>query len=438
MKKVLIIANLFHSSPRIPGMVMYLKGCGWEPVILTVPLADDPRNLLGFPAGFKETIRIVQVPYKGDIFWFWRKIFKLFGFKADKSILNQTKAKTKIVGKKSLIDYIFNFYQTIFGYPDDEKTWRRPALDAANRLLKNERFDAIISSSSPVTCHIIAGQLKKKHKILWIADFRDLWTQNHNYPYFWLRKVFEKQLELKTLSLADALVVVSRLDVKKLISFHKDKKVICVFNGFNPKKINEPPANLTSKFTITYTGQIYLGKQNPVLVLTAIKELFDEGKIDKEDVEIRFFGPEQEWLDREITKLKLDNNVKQYGTIARDECIQKQWESQILLFFNWEDLKEKGVYSGKIFEYLAARRPILATGGFGSDVVENLLQETGAGIYASTIEDIKKVLQAFYLEYKQKGKIDFKGNCEKINKYSQKGMAEKFASLLSQITENEK
>ena len=190
--------------------------------------------------------------------------------------------------------------------------------------------------------------------------------------------------------------------------------------------------------TERYLQSVFPGIQNPVLVLTAIKELFDEGKIDKEDVEIRFFGPEQEWLDREITKLKLDNNVKQYGTIARDECIQKQWESQILLFFNWEDLKEKGVYSGKIFEYLAARRPILATGGFGSDVVENLLQETGAGIYASTIEDIKKVLQAFYLEYKQKGKIDFKGNCEKINKYSQKGMAEKFASLLSQITENEK
>jgi hypothetical protein len=438
MKKVLIITNLFHASPRIPGLAKYLTEFGWEPTILTVPIGKEHRNLLGFPSGFQEKVRIVETPYRGDIFWFWRKIFKLLGFRTDKSILTQTKEKIGITSQKSFIDSLFNLYRTIFAYPDEEKNWKSPALKVAKELLAKERFDAIISSSSPVTSHIIANNLKQKYKIPWVADLRDLWTQNHNYLYPRWRKMFEERLEVKTLHIADTLVTVSPICAEKLKMLHKRETVYTITNGFDPEKVNVPPAKLTPKFTITYTGQIYTGKQDPVKFLVALNNLISDKIIDPEDVEVRFYGREEIWLKNEIEKYKLFSIVKQFGQVSREVALKKQWESQLLLLLNWEDPEEKGLYTGKIFEYLAARRPILVTGGYGNDVLEELIKETKAGVYCPKIEDIKKALKDFYLEFNQKGRVDYAGDWGKIEKYSYREMARKFAEILNQITKYEK
>ena len=443
MKKVLIIANLFHSSPRIPGITKYLLEFGWESIILTVPIGKDFRNLLGFPAGFQEKVRIIEVPYHGDIFWFWRKIFKLFGFATNKSILNQAKERTRIASQKSFIDRIFNLYQTIFGYPDDERGWKKPAVRVGRKLLEKEKFDAIISSSSPVTAHIIANQLKSKYeqssfgqrkKIPWIADFRDLWTQNHNYPYPWWRKIIERKLELKTLLLANVLITVAGSASEELGELHRGKETYTITNGFDPEKINNPPAELTSKFTITYTGQIYSGKHDPSKLFSALKDLISDKTINPDDIEVRFYGPKTGWIEKEIEEYGLISIVKQYGMVPREVSLKKQWESQILLKLNWEDSRFKGDYSGKIFEYLAAQRPILATGGFGNNVTEKLLNGTKAGIYAPTVEDIRKALKEFYLEHKQNGKVSYRGRWKEIKRYSYREMAKKFTDVLNKIT----
>src|SRR3989344_1595705 len=209
MKKVLIIANLYYSSPRIPGIVNYLTDFGWEPTMITAPIKEDPKNSLIFPRRFKEKVRIIETPYLGDVFSFWRRIFIFFGFRKEKSILNQFKQKTRAKSQKSFVDYIFRLYLAVFAYPDTEKQWGKPAFKTAEKLWENEKFDAIISSSSPVTAHIIATKIKEKYRVPWIADLRDLWTQNHNYFYPWWRKIFDQKLELKTMSSADCLITVS-------------------------------------------------------------------------------------------------------------------------------------------------------------------------------------------------------------------------------------
>jgi hypothetical protein len=107
-----------------------------------------------------------------------------------------------------------------------------------------------------------------------------------------------------------------------------------------------------------------------------------------------------------------------------------------LLLLNWDDPRETGTYTGKIFEYLAAQRPILATGGFGGDdVVKKLLEETNSGVYCSTVEEIKIALTGLYSEYKSKGRVKHKGNVEKINNYSYREMAKKFTEILNNLTE---
>ena len=442
MNKVLIIADLFHASPRIPGLVKYLPEFGWQSIILTTPIGEDPESRFGPPNDFKNNNRVIETDSL-LVLEFWRKIL---GFNQNEDIGLQAKNRFDITSEKSVypfLSWIYKKSEAIIKYPDAEKGWKSFAIRAGDDLLQKEDIDVMISSSSPVTSHIIAKELKNKHNIPWIADLRDLWTQNHSYPYGDIRKFFEQKLELRTLFPADALVTVSPVWAEELRTLHRGKKTYTITNGFDPDKISTEEIDLTSKFTITYTGQIYTGRQDPSKLLAALRDLISDGIVNPDRIEVRFYGPWNELLAKEVEEYGLLDIVKQYGLVPREISFEKQRESQIVLLLNWEvsweDQREKGVYPLKIFEYLAAQRAILATGGSGGDVIEELLDETKAGMYASSVDDIKGILKELYLEYKLKGKISYNGDLEKINKYSYREMARKFAEILdSQIQHDQK
>jgi glycosyltransferase involved in cell wall biosynthesis len=417
MKRVLIIANLFYASPRIPGLAKYLPEFGWQPIIITVPLGENPDSSFGPPNDFR----------KGN----W--VIETRGHASGKTV--GTRVRKRLGRIKPLLRFFHRRYSEIAHYPDKEKHWMPLAMKAAEELLKNEDMDAMISSSSPVTCHLIARKIKNKYRIPWIADLRDLWTQNHNYPYSVFRRFFERRLETKTLSMADALVTISLPMANRLNLLHKGKPVYTITNGFDPEKMSTGEVDLTAKFTITYTGQIY-EKQNTEKLLYALKDLISQGIIERENVEVRVFGPRSEKLEAQALKYGLTDIVKQYGIVSREISFLKQRESQLLLLLKWEDSRERGIYTGKAFEYLAAMRPILATGGT-DDVVTELLHETKGGADAQTVEDVKNALRTFYNEFKLEGKISYQGKIDEINKYSYREIASKFAEILGTSIKND-
>lgn len=407
MKKVLVITQLAYSPTRVQGLSKYLPEYGWEPVILTAKT---------------ETKQVAEI-------------------RLDARTI-ETKGYTSSYGKKRLsqrrygkirpyLKEVYKYYKEITQYPDQEKNWKPFALREAEKLLRNEKIEAMISSSLPVTSHIVAHELRKKYDIPWVADFRDLWTQNHNYSFSRLRRMIERRLELKTLSTADAMVTVSEPWAEKLGALH-NKEVYTITNGFDPDTMNIGKSVLTSTFTITYTGQIYT-KQDPSKLLLALTDLISHRIIDPKDVEVRFYGPEDRALEEKITEYQLSAVVRQYGVVPRETSSRKQRESQLLLLLKWEDPQERGWHSGKIFEYLAARRPILATGGT-QDVITDVLNETDAGLEAHTLEELKNALQKSYSEYKLKGSVSYQGNMKKISEYSYREIAKRFAEVLNTIT----
>ena len=428
MKKVLIIGHFWpyrgRGSVRMLGLVKYLPEFGWEPIILTGPLKDRPNP----------NFRFIETDYLG----FLGSWIKFLGINQKNDIGDQLKVKfdRKPSKSKYFLKFFYNLLKEIFAYPDEDKNWKKFALRAAEDLLKKEKIDVMISIY-PETSHLIAKELKIKYKIPWIVDFPDLWSQNYYYPYTFVRKFFDRRLEIKTIKSADALTVVCGFFIEKLKTIHKNKANHVILHGFDPEEINEPVADLTNKFTITYTGQIYIGKQDPLKLFIALRELISDGTINPKDVEVRFYGPKNDWLENKIKNYKLSNIIKQYGAIPRNEVIKKQRRSQVLYFLKWEDEQSKGVYTGKIFEYLAAQRPILATGG-SKDVVTDLLIETRAGSEAFDIKNIESCLKRLYGEYKQKGKVSYNGDREAINKYNHREMAKKFADVLDEITYDEK
>jgi glycosyltransferase involved in cell wall biosynthesis len=427
MKTVLLIGYPFPlrpgGSPRLLGLAKYLPEFGWQPVILTAPLDEkaDPRY------------RIIETDYR-DALGFLGKMLKL---NPEEDARKQVKRRLGITAKKSVMDFILTRAGEIINYPDSEKGWKPFAIKDGEELLQKEKIDAVISTSAPVTAHIIANRLKSRHNIPWVADLRDLWTQNHNYSYSPVRKLFDRRLELKTLAAADVLVTVSQPWANKLGTLHKGKAIYAITNGFDPETVNIPPANLTTKFTITYTGMIYPGKQNPSRLLAAMQGLISDGTVNPDDIEIRFYGSREDWLEKETEKHGLSGVTRQYGEVLRDIALQKQRESQVLLLLNWDDPQEKGNYPGKVFEYLAAGRPILATGGSEDDAVAGLLKETG-GTQATTVEATMSALKGLYQEYLFNGSVSRRGGNASINKYSQREMAKRFSEVLDRLLKNPK
>jgi hypothetical protein len=434
VKKVLIVANIYHAFPRLLAWGAYLPDAGWETTIVTPPMDRDAEARLGFPARFLQRARIVEAPYRGDVFRLWRKAFASVGFATSRSITEQLKERFGTASKASFLDVLLRWYQSVLAYPDTERTWKRPALRAATSLLQAEPFNALVSSSPFPTSHIVAAELTSQFGLPWCADFRDSWTQNHNYPYGRLRRWMEERLERRTLARARVVTAAAPVVAKGQEKLYQ-AEIILIPNGFDPDDRNEPPAALTEKFSVTYTGSIYAGKQDPERVLTALQRLIAERAIDPDVIELRFHGPRYLWLQREIQRRNLTDVVTQYGPTSRRESIHRQRESHVLLFLNWEDTSEPGVYSLKFFEYLAARRPILACGGIPGDALADILRKTRAGIYVVTTHEIQAALLELYRAYRSYGCAPFTGDLDQMEEYTYPNTARRFAQVLNAIVE---
>lgn len=430
MKKVLIITNLFHASPRIPGLAKYLPEFGWEPVLLTMPLGDNPESRFGPPNDFKAKVKTYETDYY-DIVGY---VKKLFGLAPNLSSRDQVKKKFgKKTGEKSFVERLIILGAAIIAYPDECWGWKPFAVKVGKRIIPDEHIDLILSSSSPVTSHTISYELQEATGVPWVADLRDLWTQNHNYQYPKLRKFFETRLEKRVLSKAKAFTTISDRLVKHLASRYSPAPIAPIPNGFDPAIVNNPPAPLTDKFTISYTGTIYMGKQDPIKLFAALRELIDEKVIDQNKIEVRFYGVPQGWLEAKIEDVKLEGIVKQYGVLSRPESFRRQRESQVLMFYGWEDPHETGVFPIKMFEYFAARRPILATGGTEREEFRKILAATKAGKQAITKDEVKQALREYYKDYIENRKVSYAPNIEAIEEYSHRSMARKFAEVFDRV-----
>ncbi|AXV36748.1 MAG: hypothetical protein CIT01_00325 [Methanobacterium sp. BRmetb2] len=424
MNTVLLIAYYFHEkenigSVRLRGLAKNLPRYGWNPVIVT-PQSSEKLDPLW------KDYNIIEVPYE-DLMTKWKKYL---GFKTQTTVKEQLQTKT-YKNKRSWFENLARVWEEFFTYPDGQKTWYDPVMAEMDELIKEEKVDAVISSALPLTTHIIASEIKKRYCIPWIADFRDLWTQNHYYKYTSLRKFFEKQLELKTMANADIMTTVSEPLVGDLKNLHHNEEVYSIPNGFDPDKVN-PGTPLTNKFTITYTGQLYKGKRDPEPLFEALNDLSREDLINIDHVEINFYGASESWLTEEIAKYGLERVVNIHGMIPRDEVILKQRESQLLLLLMWDNPLEIGVCTGKIFEYLSAKRPIISH-GITEGCVPDILNDTNTGNSVKSVPEIKKVLQEYYSQYQKKGQVFYSGN-DNIYKYSHKNMAKRFAEILDKVS----
>ncbi len=433
-KKVLVVSFYFPPTNKIAAvrlgkLAKYLPQFGWQPFVLT---ADEVKGYSqDLPVEIDE-VNICRIPY------FALGSAISYGLIGGQRTIYQAQPRSS-AWRRALYKVI-RLMEPVYTLPMirtltlEPVGWYHHALKKGLEIISKEKFDIIFSSYGPSMSHLVASRLHRQTGIPWVAEFRDLWSLN---PY--LRKVqpfhfFEKEREKRAMKGSSLLVTVSEPAAKQLEALHS-KKVVVICNGFDEDDyLDDVP--LTTKFTITYTGNIYPGKQDPSPLFKAIAELEKEGRISPDDFEVRFFGGGTlTSLLPAIRHHHLEHIVKIYGLIPFKESIRKQKESTVLLSLGWNDPGEKGFYTAKVFEYLGARRPILAIGLKG-DVVDELLKETGAGVMVSEVSETKALLSQWMKEFKQSGAIlsHFKPDEAAISRYTRKQQAAKLAQLLEEAS----
>jgi len=433
-KKVLIIANLFHATPRITRFVRHFPSHGWYATIITPVIEPGLKDLLNAPpADIKDYgIRIIETgeshPYEkarqGDPFA--GRMGRMRG------LVNKVDPRSDSRLRALVEKYYWRCYHTLH-YPDVEKGWRPQALAAAEALLEKERFDVMLSSSSPIIAHVICAELRRKHRVPWIAEYRDLWTQNHNYPLGPVMKMFDRRLERRTVGAADAIVTNTDMMKEDLEKLFPPSKCFTVTTGYE-REDYAVEAPLTRDFTITYTGQIYRAGQDPNLLIDAVAELINEKKMGRERVKIRFYGPEDYLLETRAEEAGLKGVLSQNGVVSKREAIVRQKESQLLLCMNWASSKGARVQLIKFVDYLATGRPMLVTGGVEPSYLVDGVRRTGAGSYSRTKEELKVALEGYYNEYLTKGAVQPRGDPAEIEKLDIRNTARKYAELMDRLS----
>lgn len=426
MKSLLVIANVHHASPRIPALMFYLSDSDWKITIVTPNPGDNSDEVLGFPQGFLDKVKLAVAPYRGDVFWPIRKILRLFGFSNQSSYTEQLKESAP--AGRTWVDALMRIVQVFVAIPDTEWPWYRSAFKVAGDVLQSDDYDVLFSSSPFPTVHRVASKLKDIYGIPWVADFRDPWSSSHNATLPVFRQKIDRWLEKRTVTNADLITTVSSGVAEKLVSLHGER-VHVVRNGFQPVS-DRQDAVLPDIFTVRYTGTIYEGKQDPAKILRAIKLLLDNGEIASSDFMLEFYGRYNSRLQQTIHDFDLSMMVNQKGAVAREEIRKLQMSTHMLLLLQWEDLSEKGIFPLKFYEYLDARRPILATGGDSESELAEILEETGAGTTAADVDEIAAVLKRAYREFSSTRTLTYSGNVTVINNYSYEGAARGLKELL--------
>ena len=418
--KVLIITYYWPPAggsgvQRWLKFVKYLQEFGIEPVVYTVEnanyLKQDTSLLNEVPKG----IEILKQPiWEPTALLFWKK----------------SKQQTKGISNVSKGGFL-SFIRGNFFIPDPKVFWVKPSVSYLQKYLDANDIDVIISTGPPHSVHLIAERLHQKNDVKWLADFRDPWSDlyyNKDFKQLAFAKNKNRKLEESVLKNADCIVTVSNSLKQEFAKIAK--KVEVITNGFDDEFVAAENAILDTKFSISYIG--LLPKQsNPKLLFKVLKALCEENLNFKKDLQLNFIGDISEEVKVAIEENKLLQNTNFVGYVSHRKAIEYQNTAQVLLLLIPNVKNNKGILTGKLFEYLKAKRPILAIGPEKGDLA-TILQETNSGVIVNfdAEEKLKLEIVALYQKYKE-DKLTV--NFNNIEKYHRKELTKKLAFILKSL-----
>ncbi len=427
MKKVLIITYYWPPSggagvQRWLKFAKYLSDFGWEPIIYTVENGEYPVLDYDLLDEVPKGITVLKTPI-----WEPYSIYKKFTGRKKEDKINSgflsEKKNPKLLEKLSI------WIRGNLFIPDARKFWIKPSVNFLTNYLIDNPVDIVVSSGPPHSSHIIALKLKEKNKLPWLADFRDPWTNIDYYKELLLSKKSDlkhKKLENIVLNKADKVITIGKSLSEELKALGANN-IDVIENGFDPDDFQSNEyISLDKKFSIAHIGS-FTPSRNHIIFWQAIKELIAENSNFSKELKIQLVGKVDYSVKMNIEKYGLEKHVNYIGYVPHGEVIEYQKKANLLLLMINNTPNAKGIITGKVFEYIASKRPILVVGPEDGDL-STIINTTKSGIVCG-FDDVKKLKLTLLRLYNNE--IIFEPNPAA---YSRKSLTKKLSEILNQLT----
>ena len=378
MNRVLIITYYWPPTggsgvQRWVKFSKYLPAMGWQPVVYTPEnpemLVRDDSLLADIPPEAEIVKRRIVEPYG-----LYRRLVGAGAAGSEKNEINPLNS-----GEKNWKQKLSLFIRSHFFVPDPRVGWVRPSVRFLKKYLKEHPVDVIVSTGPPHSMHLIGKGVSEATGIPWIADFRDPWTRVFYFKNLELSPkaaLRHSRLEQEVLDKARAVIAVTPL-VQKDFQMCTGTQVEMITNGFDEDDFDAVAAAPDGYFNLTHTG-LFASDGIPTALWKVLSQMSSADSDFAEQLRIRLAGK----VDREVLEsLKtygLAGNVVNLGYLDHKDAVREQKSASLLLLPLRKDPEYRKTLPGKIFEYLAADRPVL---GIGQEdgVAAQVLKDTGAG-----------------------------------------------------------
>lgn len=420
--RLLIVAYYFPPSggagvQRVLKWVKYLPQFGIEPVVLTVKNGAYPSLDPTLTADFSSDLRVIRTASL-DPFSIHAR---LTGQDRD-TLVEQSTDDVQSAGG------LARWVRGNLLLPDARAGW---VPFASLRGLGIRKVDAVLTSGPPHSVHLTGCFLKTMKRIPWVADFRDPWTDIHYYNHLPRTKAaegFDRFLERRVLKKATRVTTVSP-SWARLLSERSGKPVSVIPNGFDEADFRDLKGREPSEeFRIVHVGSLY-NTRNPVAFWQAVQQFQEQ---TGENIRFRAVGRTGQDVKASAYEAGVTADWVLYS--SHDEAIRHMQQADLLLLSTEPQESAAGHVTGKVYEYLATGRPILAVGTPDGDA-DLLLQSTSGGhLFArDDVEGIAAFLMKQWLAWKE-GKPLTGASRRAIAPYSRERQAEKLAELVKEMT----
>lgn len=436
MKKVLLIAYIFPplgggGVQRTLKFVKYLPQFGWKPYVLT------PKNAVWGGADYDETL-LADIPAMADIvktnnpesYHLMKHFIKHFAPRKFSSFSRTKTSDSRGIdgsphnrqnthrlsvqaneGKQSKKISLINWLKIwSIPLPDSKFDWIPFAVKKGIEIIEKEDIDVIYSTSPPNTDHIIGLLLKKFTQKTWVADFRDPWLSwqlMETLESMPIRNRIEQILETAVIKNANRVIDVS----EPITQMHKERfpqylanKAITITNGYDPDDFSDviqTEYQNDSKIRMIYFGKLFKNR-SPINFLKALAMLRDEYPHIEQQLEVLFVGQFDQSGSKEhqeaISNHKLTGIVKVLGYLPHHEVLNLACQCDFLLLIegDYHSSISKGIYTGKLFEYIALKKPIF--GVLPEGCARDLIIDSKLGMVAdhNDVVEIKEKLKIFF------------------------------------------
>ena len=436
MKNVLILTYYWPPSggagvQRWLKFVKYMREFGYEPIVYTAENGEMPVMDESLQKDVPEGITVLKTPI-WEPYGFYKKFI---GRKKDDKINASFLSENK---KAGFTEKISVWIRGNFFIPDARKYWIKPSIKYLNDYIQKNKIDLVISSGPPHSMHLIALGLTQKNKtIKWVADFRDPWTNIDFYEKLMLSKWADNKhhkQELSVLQNADSVVSIGQTMSDEFLEMYKNaggkdfNKFKVITNGFDTEDLQTGTIVKDKKFSIAHIGTL-VKDRNPQVLWKVLKKIISENAGFKDQLEIKLVGKIDIYVKEQIEEFGLTQFVNKIDYLPHNKVIEEQQRSKLLLLLVNNTKNAKGILTGKFFEYMSAKVPVLAIGPTDGDLAK-IIDETKTGLISGFNDEV--TLEKNILAYFNGKAIE--ANEAEVNKYSRKELTKELCYLLKDLS----